>query len=197
MHSGNVEVYCGKLGGIWFCIGMLEEKLRFTYFSKRSRNLTLTRGLKHLKATEKWKLKKPTEKIWKKIRILYQAYKGFEVNFNFNLCWEKITPFNRKVLELTQHIPKGYVATYGGLARVLDISKASRAVGRALALNPFPLAVPCHRVVKSDLSLGGCSLGLKVKAEILKHEGVKIGRINGIFRVKPEFLVDLREILKS
>jgi len=65
-----------------------------------------------------------------------------------------ITPFQRQVYEAVRQIPKGRVMTYQGLARAIGC-KSCQAVGQALKRNPFAPAVPCHRVIKSDLTLGG------------------------------------------
>jgi methylated-DNA-[protein]-cysteine S-methyltransferase len=80
--------------------------------------------------------------------------------------------FEEKVLFLTKKIPRGRVTTYGEIARILKTG--SRAVGGALHKNPHPIRTPCHRVVKSDGSLGGYSGGVKKKITLLKKEGIKI-----------------------
>jgi methylated-DNA-[protein]-cysteine S-methyltransferase len=81
------------------------------------------------------------------------------------------TPFQHKVWAATRAIPVGTVLTYGDLARLLGTGP--RAVARAMASNPIPLVVPCHRVVGSNGALTGYSGvgGLKTKAWLLKHEG--------------------------
>jgi len=58
-----------------------------------------------------------------------------------------MTPFRRKVMETLARLPAGEVTTYGGLARTVGRAGAARAVGRVMATNPWPLIVPCHRVV--------------------------------------------------
>jgi len=76
------------------------------------------------------------------------------------------------VYKATQQIPEGRVSTYGSIARSLGDIVASRAVGRALNLNPRPVIVPCHRVVGSTGELVGFGLGLKKKKDWLKNEGI-------------------------
>ena len=68
----------------------------------------------------------------------------------------------------------GKVVTYQELARALENPKACRAVGNAMHKNPYAPAVPCHRVVKSDGSLGGFADGFKKKSELLAKEGIEI-----------------------
>jgi methylated-DNA-[protein]-cysteine S-methyltransferase len=80
--------------------------------------------------------------------------------------------FQGLVLSHVMRIPKGMVSTYGRLAEKSSASKGARAVGNALAMNPYPLIIPCHRVVRSDGSLGGFGGGLKMKRDLLLMEGV-------------------------
>lgn len=67
------------------------------------------------------------------------------------------TPFHRRVQEACREIPFGQTETYGGLARKLRRPRAARAVSAAMRHNPVPLLIPCHRVIRSDGSLGGYS----------------------------------------
>ena len=70
-------------------------------------------------------------------------------------------------------VPAGQVATYHQIAQKIGRPRASRAVGRALATNPIPLVIPCHRVIASDGSLTGYGGkgGIATKARLLKMEG--------------------------
>jgi len=83
------------------------------------------------------------------------------------------TPFQGKVLLEVAKIPYGETRTYKNIANNLETA-GYRAVGSAIGKNPFPIVIPCHRVVRSDLTLGGYRGGLKMKKKILKREGVKI-----------------------
>jgi len=83
--------------------------------------------------------------------------------------------FQEEVLKLVKQIPKGNVTTYGEIAREITGSvRAARAVGQAVARNPYPVAIPCHRVVRSNGDVGGYSLGVDKKIRLLKEEGVEI-----------------------
>ncbi len=82
--------------------------------------------------------------------------------------------FFDKVMEATRLIPKGKVTTYGRIAEFIGKPKASRAVGNALNKNPTPIIVPCHRVVRSDGSVGGFASGPKKKIELLRKECIEI-----------------------
>lgn len=83
-----------------------------------------------------------------------------------------VTDFQEKVLRTTATIPKGEVRPYGWVAREIERPRAVRAVGTALAHNPIPLIIPCHRVIRSDGKIGNYSLGgPHIKVDLLQHEG--------------------------
>ncbi len=88
------------------------------------------------------------------------------------LALDTCPPFQRAVLRATGRIPRGQVRTYGQLAAQLGRPGAARAVGNALAANPFPLAIPCHRVVRAGGRLGGFGGGTALKRALLAREGV-------------------------
>jgi O-6-methylguanine DNA methyltransferase len=87
--------------------------------------------------------------------------------------------FQRAVLDATRTIPSGSVRPYAWIAREIGKPKAVRAVGTALAQNPVPLVVPCHRVVRSDGDPGeyGLGAGTRDKVALLQHEGIDIGEM--------------------
>ena len=81
--------------------------------------------------------------------------------------------FNQRCYKLLSQIPKGKIATYKQIANKLN-TKAYRAVGNAMANNPNPIIVPCHRVIKSNGLIGGYALGTKKKINLLEDEGIII-----------------------
>lgn len=97
-----------------------------------------------------------------------------------------LAPFRHRVLAETGRIPRGKVRTYGSLAATAGHAGAARAVGAVMAANPFPLAIPCHRVVRSDGSLGGFGGGLALKRALLEREGILFDKRG---RIRPGFLV--------
>lgn len=84
----------------------------------------------------------------------------------------KTTPFTQKVLEQLQRIPYGETMSYKDVAS--EIKSGSRAVGNACRVNPYPLVIPCHRVIKADGSLGGYTPDLEIKRRLLVFEGVRL-----------------------
>ena len=88
----------------------------------------------------------------------------------------KNSEFEKSVWEVLKKIPKGQVVSYLDIAKAIGRPNASRAVGSAVGKNPFAPKVPCHRVVKSDGSLGGYSGkgGVRGKTSLLEKEGIEV-----------------------
>ncbi len=107
---------------------------------------------------------------------------GACVNFSMKFVGiDRCRDFQRRVLLETARIPGGSVISYGNLAKMISAPGAARAVGSALAGNPFPIIVPCHRVVRSDGYVGQFRGGTEVKKALLRMEGVEMdnrGKIN-------------------
>ena len=87
---------------------------------------------------------------------------------NLTLC----TEFQQLVLRAEHRIPRGRISTYRLIAEYLGKRNGARAVGNALANNPFPLIVPCHRAIRSDRHLGGYQGGVEMKRALLEKEGI-------------------------
>jgi len=99
---------------------------------------------------------------------------GQPVVFDLNMmALEDLGEFARRVLTAEYGIPRGWVSTYGRIAKHVGAAGASRAVGGALARNRFPIVIPCHRAVRSDGHIGGYQGGGKMKRALLTMEGVK------------------------
>ena len=97
------------------------------------------------------------------------------------------TPFHLRVYTAAQDIPPGKTKTYGEIAALLGDPGAARAVGQALGHNPFPIIVPCHRVLASGAQSGGFSApgGVSTKLRMLLIEGAEIGGAPGLFDREP------------
>jgi methylated-DNA-[protein]-cysteine S-methyltransferase len=102
---------------------------------------------------------------------LEQYFAGKRTNFDIPLDLQG-TDFQRQAWRALCRIPYGKTISYGQQAKNIKKPKAFRAVGSANGKNPIPIIVPCHRVVAGDGSLGGYSLGLKMKKQLLALEGV-------------------------
>ena len=76
----------------------------------------------------------------------------------------------KKLLE----VPPGMVTTYGELAKAVGLRNGQRAIGRIMNKNPYPVIVPCHRVIKSNGKIGGYAWGEMIKTNMLSKEGITI-----------------------
>ena len=79
-----------------------------------------------------------------------------------------------RVYKKLLQVPTGYVVTYRELSRAVGLQNRQRMIGRIMKNNPFPVIVPCHRVVKSDGNVGGYAFGEKIKKNMLQNEGIEI-----------------------
>ena len=84
-----------------------------------------------------------------------------------------------KVYKKLLDVPKGYITTYGDLAKAVGLKNGQRIIGKIMNKNPYPVLIPCHRVVMSTGKIGGYAYGKDVKTKMLSNEGVQIknGRI--------------------
>lgn len=83
-----------------------------------------------------------------------------------------VSEFEKKVYKAVSRIPEGEVRSYKWIAQAIREPKAARAVGGALNRNPCPKMIPCHRVIKTDGSIGGYVKGVAAKRRLLIAEGV-------------------------
>lgn len=167
MYYQQIDTGENKIGLVWQFAGegILIERI---YLPRRPDELS-AKIRKEFPEIDKTARKIPNDSA-EQIRKLYAGEKaGFDISL-LNLY--KLNKFAVKVLRQTCKIPSGKVAAYSLLADKIGNPLAARAVGTALANNPFPLIIPCHRVVRSDGSLGGFGSGLPMKRDLLLKEGV-------------------------
>ena len=81
---------------------------------------------------------------------------------------------DKKIYKKLLEVPKGKVTTYGELAKSVGLKNGQRAVGKIMNKNPYPVIIPCHRVVKSDGYIGGYAYGDSIKSNMLIRGGIKI-----------------------
>ncbi|RLI19152.1 hypothetical protein DRO54_09030 [Candidatus Bathyarchaeota archaeon] len=163
-----IKLYHSKIGNCWFAVALENSEVVATAFST-SRKKVLENILKNLPYNVPFKLEEKLNPTSENVlKALKDIFDGKCVKQSFELAAKYLSPYGRRVLEALKLVPAGYVTTYGNLAKVCGGSP--RAVGRVMASNPFVLLVPCHRVVRSDMNLGGFGYGVKIKWEILKRE---------------------------
>ena len=90
-----------------------------------------------------------------------------------SIDFDQCSGIQKKVLLAEYDIPRGWVSTYKRIANKIGIPKGARVVGNALARNPFPIVIPCHRAIKSNGELGGFQGGIEMKQTLLEMEGIE------------------------
>jgi methylated-DNA-[protein]-cysteine S-methyltransferase len=156
----------------WGYFGLLgtENTLWRTQLPTTGKKTAKTRLLKNLPTAHHDKnLFKPLQKQ------IIAYFKGSYVNFSEDIPLEihNLSPFAQQVLKTCRDIKLGQKISYSQLAEKIGKPSAARAVGSCLAKNPVPLIIPCHRVIRSDGSLGGFSApggGISLKKKLLLHE---------------------------
>ena len=167
------SIYIQEINDIWFAVAFgANKKIIASAFSRGGRSEVIAGILDRLPAYSSFFEAKSGGAALDVLKKMYHIYNGKSVKIKFSLDMDTLPPFTKRVLLLTCKIPRGYVATYRGIAKALGNSGAARAVGQAEASNPFAPIIPCHRVVSSGLGLHGYGGGLDVKRAILKREGV-------------------------
>jgi methylated-DNA-[protein]-cysteine S-methyltransferase len=104
-------------------------------------------------------------------RELDEYFTGTRRSFDLPLDRRLSHGYRREVLEELSQVPYGSTVSYKDLAERTGHPRASRAVGTAMATNPIPVVVPCHRVLRTGGALGGYGGGLEAKQWLLRHEG--------------------------
>ena len=163
-----IEIYSQNLDGVWFGVACNQEQIIASSFSASQRS-TLSNVLENVPLNVPFQIfHEPSSFGRSVLTSLRRIYCGQHVNANFLLTMTRLPSYTQRVLKATAQIPLGYVTSYGSIARA--VGGGPRAVGNVMASNPFAPIVPCHRVVKSDFTLGGYGGGLKVKIALLGRE---------------------------
>ncbi len=156
------KTYCAMFNGIPLKIHMENSIITKIDFAKRCKSEDKT-------------LSEKITAFWKGDRTAVEYF--VEAKRDLKLIFRKV-----------QEIPLGKVSSYGGVSRaIFGNTHYARLVGYAMRINPLPIIIPCHRVVKSNGEIGGFGGGIKTKIKLLKAEGVKVE--NG--RIAPVYFADL------
>jgi methylated-DNA-[protein]-cysteine S-methyltransferase len=128
-----------------------------------------------------------------KAAVSIKAYlEGEHVKFSLNVVDLSLcTKFQQSVLRAQYAIPRGSVSTYGLIAAHVGSPGGARAVGNVMASNPFPLIVPCHRTVLSNLHLGGFQSGAGMKRALLEREGITIDKSGKVICKRLHYDLDI------
>ncbi len=174
-----MQVSSEKRGGFWFALAVNEkEQLMACAVSDRSRS-EAERAVTDVVASWDLQVAHGNSRDSRTIQKLYDIFMGRGGVALDLLDLSHVSSFRKKVYHLLRRIPRGRVTTYGAIAKKLSSRRYARAVGTAVATNPLPLVIPCHRVVPSTLSVGNYGMpgrkpsqGAYIKRKLLEREGV-------------------------
>ena len=158
----------GRCGLAWSARGLIGVQL-----PERTPHATRIRLMRHCPTAEE---AEPPKHIQRAIDDIAALLRGEKKNLRaIPLDMSRVATFNARVYQTTRAIPPGVTRTYGEVARAIGEPDGARAVGQALGRNPFPIVVPCHRVVGVDGKLVGFSAtgGIATKLKMLRIEGWK------------------------
>ncbi len=163
-----IQIYHQKIDAIWYAVALENERVIATAFSQKE-GKAIEHLLKHLPYNKSFMVaKKPNFSSMNILKTLKMIFEGKDVPSKFNIDIGYLSRYNQRVLQCTSLIPIGYFTTYGAVSKL--VGGSPRAVGRALASNPFSLLIPCHRVVQADFTVGGYWFGEKIKLKLLQRE---------------------------
>ena len=163
-----IYIYHREIGGVWYAAAVGNGKVFATAFSLSEREV-LRRLLQSLPYNVPFQMAEKTSRLSAELlRTLKLIFDGKDVSLSFKISVGHLSSYTQGVLQCVSLIPVGYITTYGAIAKT--VGGSPRSVGGAVASNPLPLLIPCHRVVRADFSVGGYGLGESIKQGLLQRE---------------------------
>jgi len=168
LDFSDITILTVRMGSLWAQVTVQAEELVRVRLFYREKD-----------ALHNFRQEKELSPLLQRLKEDLRLYgEGVKMDFSrYPLRLTSYTDFARKVWEQVRRVPYGEVRSYKWVGTRVSC-RGYRAIGRALSCNPFPILIPCHRIIRGDGSLGGYSQGLKVKEELLRMEGVTLGGEN-------------------
>jgi O-6-methylguanine DNA methyltransferase len=167
----NSKLFIAQHEDKWFGV-VVDDKDRLQVSAFSNNRERLVKHLSHLSRNNT-----PIEKDHWLIREMVDVYNGKDSSRRIEMDFRNVSGFQRNVYEVLKSIPTGKVTTYGSISNA--IGSGPRAVGTAVASNPYAPFIPCHRVIPADMTIGNYSMngkpdceGSDVKRQLLEKEGV-------------------------
>lgn len=168
-----IFIYHQKLGDLWCAAAMEDDRIYTTSWASDEQTVlkhmlwNIPNGAKFQVAD---KLSPVAEKVLAAVKLMIE---GKDVSSSFKYEVRHLPQYSQRILGFLAKVPVGYVTTYGALAKAAG--GGPRAVGRVMATNPFSPLIPCHRVVRSDFTVGGfggeiVGEGVNTKLTLLQRE---------------------------
>lgn len=168
--------------------GTVETKLGRVWVGFNTRGITMVypgahgaKGFERAYLNRRFRVAQPAAVPKHYAGLVQKAAAGRPLD-RLRLDLDGLTPFEQKALLLLLRIPRGEVRPYFWLAREAGNPKAVRAVGTAMARNPVPLLLPCHRVVPAQGGVGNYAFGSDMKRTLLEREGVPVDELDNMAR---------------
>ena len=162
-----IDIYVEKVGSVWCGVAYKGEDVHGTTFASTEKN-----AMRSLSECVNYDVSRQQQKSTQFARqvtaLVKDMYDGKDTDWNLTFKSERLSKYAMKVIDAVSKVPTGYVTSYGEVAKA--VGGGPRAVGQIMARNPFAPLCPCHRVLRSDLTLGGYGGGLDVKLAFLKRE---------------------------
>jgi len=165
-----IQIYTQTVNDTWFAIASCAEQQQVVATSFASTEQKVLNNLLNLLPFNvPFQIMSSLSVYAKDVFVLMaNVFEGKVVVYDFSFVMDKLPKYTTMVLKAVMQIPMGYVSTYGAVAKA--VGGGPRAVGNVMAGNMFAPLIPCHRVVKTDFSLGGYGGGLKTKYQLLTKE---------------------------
>jgi methylated-DNA-[protein]-cysteine S-methyltransferase len=162
--------YIGRMDVGWLGVLMSTEGVRRVCLPQKTQTEASKILFSQAPAAGCLRLKPDTERCYAVYEQLVAYFDGIAREFDCELDTSAFPEFHRKVWKYVRRIPHGETRSYSWVAKKLGKPEAARAVGAALARNPLPILVPCHRVILAGGGLGGFSGGVEWKERLLQLE---------------------------
>ena len=163
-----IEIYTQNIEATWFAIALNQQQIITSSFGS-DQQTTIKTVLSNVPFNMAFQVfHEPVPSAKNILTTLKRVYDGKKFDSSLTLATAHLPAYTKKVLKTTEAIPLGYVTSYGTISKA--VGGGPRAVGNIMASNPFAPIVPCHRVVRSDFTLGGYGFGLKNKIQLLSRE---------------------------
>jgi O-6-methylguanine DNA methyltransferase len=163
-----IQIYIQNTNDLWFVVACSKQQIVATSFANLKQKV-LRQLLNSLPLNTPFQfMSVPSVYAKYVLTLMADILEGKDVDPVFDLVTDKLPKYTARVLNVVMQVPTGYITSYGAVAKA--VGGGPRAVGNIMAGNIFVPLVPCHRVVKSDFSLGGYGGGLKIKYQLLMKE---------------------------
>ncbi|MFC1809660.1 methylated-DNA--[protein]-cysteine S-methyltransferase [Candidatus Omnitrophota bacterium] len=129
---------------------------------------------------------------WMTLRNRIKKYLRGEASsfYDIKLSVACLSAFQRKVYAYQRRLKRGKVISYGELGNRVGMLYAARAIGSTQRCNPFPLIIPCHKVIRSNSAIGGFQSGITMKWQLLELEGIECRKKAGKYFVKKKHIME-------